>query len=88
MHRHNVGACELAIERELEHRRRRNEANAIARDDPRQLAQIVQLSSERARRAFRDGCSFAKKQEPPRALLSVVPSERVRPGRGHARIHA
>ena len=40
------------------------------------LPALVQLSSERARQAVRQGCSFAKKQEPPPALLVVVPSER------------
>jgi hypothetical protein len=37
-----------------------------------QLLLVVQLSSERARQAARQDCSFANKQEPAPALLVVV----------------
>jgi hypothetical protein len=35
---------------------------------------LVRLSSGRARKAERDDCHFAKKQQPPRALLVVAQS--------------
>jgi hypothetical protein len=41
---------------------------------PRLLV-VVRLSSERARQAVRQDCSFAKEQESRRALLVVVLSE-------------
>jgi hypothetical protein len=49
----------------------RNEAHAIARPNPGQLAQIVRLSSERWRQAVRQDCSLARKQASPPALLVV-----------------
>jgi hypothetical protein len=41
------------------------------------LSGVVRLSSERARKAVRQDCSLAKKQESPAALLVVVPSSQV-----------
>jgi hypothetical protein len=52
-----------------------------ARFAPGRLLTFVRLSSERARQAVRQECSFAKKQESPPALLVVVLSER------HALVH-
>jgi hypothetical protein len=42
------------------------------------LLRFVQLSSERARQAVRQDCSFAKKQESPYALLVVVQASNIR----------
>ena len=51
------------------------EANAIARADPRELAQTVHLSSERTLVPVRqDGC-FAEKQEPHAARLLIDDQE-------------
>jgi hypothetical protein len=44
----------------------------------RPLLLVVQLSSERARQAVRQDCSFAKKQESPPALLVVVQGSHLR----------
>jgi hypothetical protein len=44
----------------------------VAAPAPGRLLTFVRLSSEWARQAVREGCSFAKKQEPQLALLVVV----------------
>jgi hypothetical protein len=49
------------------------------------LPRFVRLSSELARQAVRQDCSFAKKQESPPALLVVVPSGRAPDGDADAR---
>jgi hypothetical protein len=77
----------------IHHRCWRSEAHARARAIPRQLLQsrvaitpdtasrllvVVQLSSERARQAVRQDCSFATKQESRPALPVFVRSARLR----------
>jgi hypothetical protein len=54
--------------------------NAAVRSIKVALLLFVQLSSERARQAVRQDCSFAKKQASPPALLVVVLSGSVRHG--------
>jgi hypothetical protein len=50
----------------------RRSSGAAAGVGCRPLLRFVRLSSEWARQAVREGCSFAKKQEPQLALLVVV----------------